>query len=161
MLILEGYGQKQFLSLVFGCQHILIFGARLFSTQWSAYYAYVLQGIIYYIVYTIFFILRTYVRIPPRQMTPRFLFTCNIRGKELCPYCSVSSMTLRGPPLDSEMRWIGQLWAKTNLLKWQTILIYVYFLFVIYEIMKFLLQLLRLLKVTSVTTENQKWTETA
>ena len=29
------------------------------------------------------------------------------------------SVTLRGPPLDSETGWTGELWSKTNLLKWQ------------------------------------------
>ena len=30
-----------------------------------------------------------------------------------------SSVTLRGPPLDSETGWTGELWSKTNLLNWQ------------------------------------------
>ena len=28
-------------------------------------------------------------------------------------------VTLRGPPLDSEMGWTGKLWSKTYLLNWQ------------------------------------------
>ena len=28
-------------------------------------------------------------------------------------------VTLRGPPLDSETGWTGELWSKTNLLNWQ------------------------------------------
>ena len=30
-----------------------------------------------------------------------------------------SFVTLRGPPLDSETGWTGELWSKTNLLNWQ------------------------------------------
>ena len=33
-------------------------------------------------------------------------------------YCC-SSVTLRVPPLDSEMGWTGELWSKTNLLNWE------------------------------------------
>ena len=29
------------------------------------------------------------------------------------------SVTLRLPPLDSETGWTGELWSKTNLLKWK------------------------------------------
>ena len=40
-----------------------------------------------------------------------------IRHKDFRP--SDSSVTLRGPPLDSETGWTGELWSKTNLLNWQ------------------------------------------
>ena len=34
-------------------------------------------------------------------------------------FFSFFSVTLRGPPLDSETGWTGELWSKTNLLNWQ------------------------------------------
>ena len=35
------------------------------------------------------------------------------------PSVQTSSVTLRVPPLDSEMGWTGKLWLKTDLLNWQ------------------------------------------
>ena len=43
----------------------------------------------------------------------------NIRHGNLCPSSVLRlSVTLRGPPSDSETGWTGELWSKINLLKW-------------------------------------------
>ena len=53
----------------------------------------------------------------------KYLYKClpsYIRHKDfLRPPPSCSSVTLRGPPLDSETGWTGKLWSKTNLLIWK------------------------------------------
>ena len=48
----------------------------------------------------------------------------NIRKEKYRPATTPAAaapmyVTLRGPPLDSEMGWTRELWSKTNLLNWQ------------------------------------------
>ena len=42
--------------------------------------------------------------------------TISLRKKESCPAPAPCCVTLRGPPLDSETGWTGELWLNTNLL---------------------------------------------
>ena len=46
-------------------------------------------------------------------------FQYQIRKKESCPAPGPCCVTLRGPPLDSETGWTGELLLNTSLLKWQ------------------------------------------